>query len=261
MAERHMRLRVALWSAFALFLSILALQPPALADSMPRDEFERRVHDYLLAHPEVVMEALQTLQARQKEAAEKEAQAVLTARAEEIFRDPASPVGGNAQGSVTLVEFFDYNCPYCRQMMPIMAQAEAADPELRIVYKEFPILGPDSTFAAKAALASHRQGSYVKFHRALYQVKGRVTEAVVLKAAAEAGLDVGRLKTDMESPEIKASIDRNLQLAQALNINGTPGFCRRQAGFAGCYRPCDVEAGDRAGEEGRMTRSPERKRF
>jgi protein-disulfide isomerase len=109
-------------------------------------------------------------------------------------------------------------------MMPIMAQAEAADPELRIVYKEFPILGPDSTFAAKAALASHRQGGYVKFHRALYQVKSRVTEAVVLKAAAEAGLDVERLKADMESPEIKASIDRNLQLAQALNINGTPGF-------------------------------------
>jgi protein-disulfide isomerase len=217
-------LRVIIWFALALLLSAIAFQAPVRADSMPQAEFEQRVRDYLLAHPEVVVEALQAYDARQREAQEDQIRAVLAERADEILRDPVSPVGGNAQGNVTLVEFFDYNCSYCRQMMPIMAQVEAADPELRIVYKEFPILGPDSTFAAKAALASHRQGGYVKFHRALYQVKSRVTEAVVLKAAAEAGLDVERLTTDMESPEIQASIDRNLQLAQALNINGTPGF-------------------------------------
>jgi protein-disulfide isomerase len=219
-----MHLRVIVWSAFALLLSVVALQAPAFADSMPREEFERRVRDYLLANPEVVMEALQTLDARQKQAEEDAAKAVLAASAEEIFRDPASPVGGNAEGSVTLVEFFDYNCPYCRQMVPVMAQAEAADPQLRIVYKEFPILGPDSIFAARAALAAERQGSYTKFHKALFGVKGRVTEAVVLKVAADVGLDVARLKTDMQSPEIQASIDRNLELAQTLNINGTPGF-------------------------------------
>jgi protein-disulfide isomerase len=224
MKERSKRLRFVVWAAFALLLNAVALQAPAAADSMSREEFERRVREYLIAHPEVVVEALQAYDARQKQVQEEQIHAVLAERADEIFRDPASPVGGNAKGNVTLVEFFDYNCPYCRQMTPIMAQAEAADPELRIVYKELPILGPDSTFAAKAALAAHRQGGYVKFHRALYEVKGRVTEAVVLKVAAEAGLDVTRLKTDMQSPDIQSSIDRNLQLAQALNINGTPGF-------------------------------------
>jgi protein-disulfide isomerase len=224
MNERQRRFRLVVWTAFALLVNVAALQAPAAADSMPQAEFERRVRDDLLAHPEVIVEALQVYDARQKQAQEDQIHAVVAERADDILRDPASPVGGNAEGNVTLVEFFDYNCPYCRQMMPIMAQAEAADSQLRVVYKEFPILGPDSAFAAKAALAANRQGGYVKFHRALFQVKGRVTEAVVLKVAAEAGLDVGRLKTDMRSPDIQASIDRNLQLAQALNINGTPGF-------------------------------------
>jgi len=224
MTERRTHLGVIIGAAVALLLNLVALQAPANADSMPQEEFERRVHDYLIAHPEVVTEALQTLEARQREADAKAAKAALAAKADEVFRDPASPVGGNAEGNVTLVEFFDYNCPYCRQMVPVMAQAEASDPQLRIVYKEFPILGPDSIFAAKAALAADRQKGYAKFHNALFEVKGRVTEAVVLKVATEAGLDVELLKTDMKSAEIQALIDRNLQLAQALQITGTPGF-------------------------------------
>ncbi|MER8576594.1 DsbA family protein [Mesorhizobium sp. M1409] len=194
------------------------------ADEMSQSQFDQRVHDYILAHPEVIMEALQSLDARQREADAKEAKAVLAAKADEVFRDPASPVGGNAQGNVTMTEFFDYNCPYCRQVAPIMAQAVADDPQLRIVYKEFPILGPDSVFAAKAALAANRQGKYAEFHKALFAAKTRVTEAVVLKMAADAGLDVPRLKTDMQQPEILAAIEQNVKLAQALKINGTPGF-------------------------------------
>lgn len=194
------------------------------ADEMSQSQFDQRVHDYILAHPEVVMQALQSLDARQHEADAKEAKAVLAAKADEVFRDPESPVGGNAQGNVTMVEFFDYNCPYCRQVAPVMGQAVADDPQLRIVYKEFPILGPDSVFAAKAALAAERQGKYAAFHKALFATRTRVSEAVVLKVAAEAGLDVARLKTDMQQPEIQASIDRNMKLAQALKINGTPGF-------------------------------------
>lgn len=194
------------------------------ADEMSQSQFDQRVHDYILAHPEVIMEALQSLDARQREADAKEARAVLAAKADEVFRDPASPVGGNAQGNVTMAEFFDYNCPYCRQVAPIMAQAAADDPQLRIVYKEFPILGPDSVFAAKAALAANKQGKYAEFHKALYDAKTRVTETVVLKVAADVGLDVSRLKTDMQLPEILAAIEQNVTLAQALKINGTPGF-------------------------------------
>ncbi|MBI3708349.1 MAG: DsbA family protein [Proteobacteria bacterium] len=201
-----------------------ARDAPDAASSRPQDEFERRVRAYLLDNPEVIVEAMQRLQARQRAAELDETQMLLEAHAEEVFRDPASPVGGNPEGDVTLVEFFDYNCPYCRRVAPVMAEVEAADPRLRVVYKEFPILGPNSLFAAKAALAADGQGKYVAFHRALMQTQGAAAEPTVLKLAAEIGLDVARLRNDMERPEIQASIERNLALAQALRINGTPGF-------------------------------------
>lgn len=194
------------------------------AGEMSQDQLDQRIHDYILAHPEVLVQALQSLDQRQREADAAAAKAVLTSRADEIFRDKQSPVGGNTVGNVTMVEFFDYNCPYCRQVAPIMAQAAADDPQLRIVYKEFPILGPDSVFAAKAALAAEKQGKYAQFHKALFDARTRVTEAIVLKIAAEAGLDVARMKSDMQQPEIQALIDRNAELAQALKITGTPGF-------------------------------------
>ncbi|WP_137935452.1 DsbA family protein [Mesorhizobium comanense] len=194
------------------------------AGEMSQDQLDQRIHDYILAHPEVLMEALQSLDQRQREAEAAEARKVLKARTDDIFHDKQSPVGGNAQGNVTLVEFFDYNCPYCRVMAPIMDQAVTDDPQLRIVYKEFPILGPDSVFASKAALAAAKQGKYTTFHKALYGAKTRVTEAVVLRIAAEAGLDVERMKADMRQPDIQAMIDRNTELAQALRITGTPGF-------------------------------------
>lgn len=197
---------------------------PDITVDLPQDAFGQRVRDYLLEHPEVIMEAVRRLEARQQANEESEAQKVIKARAEEVLRDPDSPVGGNPQGDVTLVEFFDYNCPYCRHVVPVMADAEAADPQLRIVYKEFPILGPNSTFAAKAALAVHRQGRYLAFHKALMQVRGTVDEAQVLGLAAKTGVDVERMKADMRNPAIQAAIDKNLELAQALRINGTPGF-------------------------------------
>ena len=194
------------------------------AAAMPEGEFERRVRAYLLEHPEVIAEAISRLESQQGAQDAAEVQAVLKSRADEIFRDPDSPVGGNPDGDVTLVEFFDYNCPYCRQMVPVMAQAESADPQLRIVYKEFPILGPNSKLAAKAALATRKQGKYLAFHKALYQVRGTVDPSKVAEVAATVGLDVGRLKAEMDDPAIAALIEKNLALAQSLRIDGTPGF-------------------------------------
>jgi protein-disulfide isomerase len=188
------------------------------------DEFGQRVREYLLAHPEVIVEAMQVFEARRLQDEEDEARAVLAARADEVFRDPDSPVGGNAKGDVTMVEFFDYNCPYCRQVASVVADAEAGDAGLRIVYKEFPILGPGSVFAARAALAANRQGRYAAFHKALMDAKGRVDETSTLSVAKEIGLDVERLKQDMQDPAIQAEIDGNLELAEALRITGTPGF-------------------------------------
>lgn len=192
--------------------------------SMGSDEFGRRVREYLIEHPEVIMEAVGKLEARSRATEESEAQAALKARADEVFRDPASPVGGNLAGDVMMVEFFDYNCPYCRKVGSAVRETMAGDLRLRVVYKEFPILGPNSMIAAKAALAAHRQDRYVAFHEALMQVKGVADEASALRIAAEIGLDVERLKADMTDPAIQAAIDRNLKLAQALRIGGTPGF-------------------------------------
>jgi protein-disulfide isomerase len=197
---------------------------PDVAANPSRDAFGQRVREYLLGHPEVVMEAAQRFEARQQAREESETQQLLKAHAEEILRDADSPVGGNPQGDVSLVEFFDYNCPYCRRVAPVMIDAERSDPQLRIVYKEFPILGSNSTFAAKAALAAHRQGKYLALHQALMQVRGTVDKALVLDAAARIGVDVERLKSDLNDPAIEAAIEKNLDLARALRINGTPSF-------------------------------------
>jgi len=191
---------------------------------IPQDEFEQRVRSYLLAHPEVIGEAISRLEVKQGEQQAAAAKAALKSHEAEMFQDPDSPVGGNSNGNVTLVEFFDYNCPYCRAMTPLMAKAEAVDPQLRIVYKEFPILGQGSVFAAKAALAANKQGKYVAFHRALYQVRGQVDETKVIEVAANVGLDVSRLKADMQDAAIETMLEKNLKLAQTLQINGTPGF-------------------------------------
>lgn len=198
-------------------------RPPTVS-ATPGEEFERRVRAYLLENPEVIVEAMQSLQARRRADEQTAVQRILKSRADDVLRDPASPIGGNPRGDVTLVEFFDYNCPYCRQVAPLVDAAAAADSQLRIVYKEIPILGPGSVFASKAALAAHRQERYVAFHQALMRVKGTVDENAVLMAAAEAGLDIERLKTDMQDAAIQAAIERNLALARALRITGTPGF-------------------------------------
>ena len=145
-------------------------------------------------------------------------------RSAEVFHDPDSPVGGNSSGNATLVEFFDYNCPYCKMMTPLVNKAKSTDLQLRIVYKEFPILGPGSEFAAKAALAAAEQGKYEAFHLALYQVRGQVDEAKVLEVAGTVGLNVDRLKADMQDKGIDDELTKNEKLAETLHITGTPGF-------------------------------------
>jgi protein-disulfide isomerase len=215
--------------------AIVESRKPGLDEvaGLPADQFEKRVRDYLLEHPEVILESVQRLQDQERAGATNRDQAAIAAHAGELFRDPATPVGGDPEGDVTLVEFFDYNCPYCRKVAPSMEAVERNDPGLRIAYKEFPILGPNSEFAARAALAANRQGKYVELHKTLMSSDGVVDEARVLGVAAELGIDLTRLKTDMDDPAIAAAISRNLDLAQALRINGTPGFVIGEQVFRG----------------------------
>jgi protein-disulfide isomerase len=135
-------------------------------------------------------------------------------------------VAGNPVGDVTLVEFFDYHCAYCKRALNAVTAVLGEDPGLRIVYKEFPILGPDSVLAARAALASRNQdpSKYLEFHVALMSTRGRLTQPRILEIARDAGFDAERLVADMASPEINTAIERNIELARSLEINGTPTF-------------------------------------
>jgi protein-disulfide isomerase len=228
---RSAQLFCRLWIAAILLITVLGMSeaiaqpaPPMSSKTAELDPFEQRVRQYLLKNPEVIMEALQILQERQRVAEAENLKRAIAEHTEEILKDPAAPVGGNPDGEVTLVGFFDYNCPYCRRVAPTVTELEEADPDLRLIYKEFPILGPGSQFAARAALASRRQGKYVAFHNALMQATEQVAEATVMKVARDVGLDTEQLRADMQDPAIQEAIARNLQLADALGITGTPSF-------------------------------------
>jgi protein-disulfide isomerase len=211
-----------------LGIALCALPPsraPA-ADFTPdqRKAIEGIIRDYLVKNPEVMLDALDAAKDKLSKEARDKAGASLSARRQEIFDDPATPVGGNPKGDVSVVEFFDYRCPYCKQVEPSLEALIKEDRQLRVVYKEMPVLGQASTIASKAALAARNQGKYDEFHRAMMNTKGQIDEAVVYKVAGSVGLDVDRLKKDMASPEVEKAIKANLDLAEALDIRGTPGF-------------------------------------
>ena len=182
------------------------------------------IHDYFEKNPELVIEALRSYDRQQKELAAAKTQEVLAERRDELENDPDSFVGGNPEGDVTLVEFFDYRCPYCKRVFPTLTEVRKGDKNLRFVYKEFPILGPDSVTASKAAIASRMQGKYEQYHDALMASRGKLTETTIMQIAAEVGLDTDQLKSDMEAPEVNQIIARNYALAGALGINATPSF-------------------------------------
>jgi len=181
---------------------------------------------YLLKHPEIIDEAMQALRERRAaEAAAKTAQALQEHR-DALLADPMSPIAGDPDGKVTVVEFFDYNCPYCRAAGPVVNELLQKKPDIRIVYKEFPTLAPSSRFAARAALAAHRQSPehYTVFHERLMKATDRLSEDAVVQIAREAGVDVDRMRADMEDPAINRSIDGNIELARAIGVTGTPTF-------------------------------------
>lgn len=215
--------RLATFAAVCVFaLPALAQAPGAAAQD--RAAIEKIVHEYLVQNPEVLLEAMTELRRRQEAAAADASKQTLAMRKAEIFDDPDSPVGGNPNGNVTIVEFFDYHCGYCKQVHEPLLTMLGEDKQLRIVYKELPILAPESRIAAAAALAANRQGRYVDMHNALMAARGKLTKDRILALAKEMKLDVGKLAKDMELPEIEAAIDRNLQLATALGVEGTPAF-------------------------------------
>lgn len=213
---------------FLLLVALAAtLAMPAAAeqvDTTDRAAIEKIVREYLLKHPEVIVEALQEMQAREEQAAAERARQMIAAHRTQLDDPSGAFVVGNANGDVTVVEFFDYRCGYCKRVMPGLLQQIESDGGVRLVLKEFPILGPDSVLASRAAVAATRQDRYYDMHVALMRERGAFTEEKLLAIGRDLGLDVKRMQADMYAPETEAVIARNHELARILDISGTPGF-------------------------------------
>ena len=213
----------------AAFLLVAAPVPAAAQQSStpttitPKD-IEGIVRDYLLKHPEIIVEALDAYKRRADEARRDAVRQTISQRMDSIQNDPDSPVGGNPKGDVTLVEFFDYRCGVCKRVHGTVVELLKGDSNIRRVYKEWPILGPESVFATRAALAARAQGKYLAFHDALMEHRGALTPEQVMLIAGSIGIDAKRLRADMKAPGIDAIIRKNYELAEALKITGTPSF-------------------------------------
>jgi len=181
------------------------------------------VRDYLLNNPEILLEVSRELEKRQTAMQAAEQKRFILENRKAIFSSPHDFVFGNPNGDITVVEFFDYNCPWCKRALDELIKLTKADPNVKIILKEFPIFGENSLFTAKAAMASMKQGKYLEFHMALMKER-QVTKDNVFKIAEKVGLDVAKLKADMENPDFDAALKTTSEIAQALGIEGTPGF-------------------------------------
>ncbi|MBV8166567.1 MAG: DsbA family protein [Alphaproteobacteria bacterium] len=202
----------------------LAAQPGMSMAGGDKAALGKSIREYLMANPEVLVEAMQELEKKQDSQRDAVAQKGVQDNQAELYRDPDSPVGGNPGGDVTIVEFNDYQCPYCKRAYQAMKSVTGSDGKVRIVYKDLPILGDASRIAAQAALASIKQGKHGALHNALMEFGGKLDRDKILEIAVGVGVDRAQLEKDMEDPRIKEIIERNLSLASSLGVRGTPAF-------------------------------------
>jgi len=211
-----------------LFASLaIAESTPATTNGFTTEQqtqIKQIIHDYLVQNPGVLIEASKALQAQTMQ--KMQAQGIKGAKenADELFRSSTSPVAGNAKGNITMVTFLDYQCPYCRTMTTTVDALMKANPNLRVVFKEFPVHGDDSVLAAKAALAANLQGKYWELHQALMTTKNTINEATAIELAKNLGLDTKKLQADMKTDAISKEISATYPLAKNLALVGTPAF-------------------------------------
>jgi protein-disulfide isomerase len=218
--------------AAATGLLISSFAPGVLAQGAPFNEQQRKaigeiVREYLLTNPEVLQEALAELEKRQAEAQRVAARSAIKESRETLLNSPHSIVAGNPQGDVTLVEFFDYNCGYCKRALADVRSLLKTDPKLRLVMKDFPVLGPDSVEASRVSLAVKNQISGEKlfdYHVRVMESRGRVNGERALAVAKEMGLDIGRIQKDIESATVRTALQENVALGDKLGLTGTPAF-------------------------------------
>lgn len=210
----------------AALLLAAADTPTTTSKAAPADRagIESIVRDYLLEHPEVILEALQKLDEKQRAEHVARVKNVVATEKTALFEDGYSFIAGNPKGDVTVVEFYDYNCPYCRQASDTVRALLERDKNLRVVFKEWPIKGADSVAVARVAIAAARQPKFLAFHFAMMASAERVDEALALETARSAGLDMARLARDMKSIDMNDVFAKNQVLAEKLGIEGTPAF-------------------------------------
>ncbi len=216
----------------ALFAVALCATPPAASaenfSGGQRGEIETIIRNYLIAHPEVLEEAMAELNKRQAAAEAEKHEESVAQNSDTIFNSPRGVVLGNKDGDVTFVEFFDYNCGYCKRAMTDMLDLMKSDSKLKVVLKEFPVLSQGSVEAAQVAVAVRMQDpggkKYLDFHQRLLGGRGPADKARAIAAANEAGLDVARIEKDLASPEVRATIEENFKLAESMGMNGTPSY-------------------------------------
>jgi protein-disulfide isomerase len=249
---RSVRL-LAITGLVALVVAVLAAGHAAAADEpkLTQQEIEKIVRDYLLREPEVLAEAFKRLQQRQSASAAMRSKQAIHDHRQALFADQTSPVEGNAQGKVTIVEFFDYRCVHCRHVASTIDQLVSSNASVRVVYKNFPVLGEPSVLAARAAVAAQQQGGWPKLHRAMLTFDGDFTVETLLALGTSVGLDSAKLKTDMMSPETERALQAHLTLAAALGLDATPSFVIGDRVIRGALSPeafqalVDEEAGKR----------------
>ncbi|HXW20442.1 MAG TPA: DsbA family protein [Roseiarcus sp.] len=210
-------------------LAALAAAPAPAAEFTPnqKDEIGAIVKDYLVSHPEALREAIDAMDKHEKELEAEARQKVVADQSGVLFASSHQAVVGNPKGGATLVEFFDYNCHYCKGALPDIARLMQNDPNLKVVLKDFPVLGPGSVEAAQVASAVRNQLTGEKFwqyHQKLLGMHGPVGKAEALAVAKELGVDMDRLEKDMANPDVRDGIEETLRTADELQINGTPSF-------------------------------------
>ena len=229
--------RLLLATAISAFATVVPVQAGSF-DAAQKTEVENIIRTYLLEHPEILREMAEKLEANDKKNEEEQRSKMLVTYKDNVFKNAADPIVGNAKGDVTIVEFMDYNCGWCKKAMSEVSTLVDSDKNLKVVFKEFPIFGEHSEYAARAALAAAKQGKYWELHRAMFSHEGQVTTDVVNQLAEANGLDLEKMKADIGSKEIAEHIAANMELGKQLAINGTPAFIVDAKVYGG-YLPLD----------------------
>jgi len=214
-------------------------QAQAADTALTREAVEKIVHDYIMEHPDVILTAVDQYQQKTQEERQN---AALESNRDVLFNDERSPFIGNEKGDVVMIEFFDYNCGYCKKVLPSVQALVEEDKNLKVIFKDLPILGPTSEIAAKWALAAQKQQKYFPFHLAMMEHQGPINDDVLVKAAKAADLDIDRVRKDIDTTDVLLQVERNRSLASQMGLGGTPAFIINDIVVPGAISKDDMKA-------------------